>query len=129
MESDPLALGYRRVHARPFAVYGHDPLLRLSMPQQPGVSSAVLDDGIALELGPGGALVLRVRDAFTAARAGKGDDHRRPTIFCPPRSILMIDHPAAGERKVILSARIEGNRQFLPVHEIGAHRMAPMHAS
>src|SRR5687768_2184596 len=131
MESDRLERGSLGVRARPFAVDGHHPLPGLRMPKQPWIPTLVFvfDDRVALEFLPGCAIVMRIRDAFAATGAGKGDDHRWPAILSPAGGIVVIDDAAAGKRKIILAVGIERDRQLLPVNQIGADRMPPMHVA
>ena len=91
------------------------------------------EHGVAGVLGPGASAVVAVGHALNAvplrrehvAGGGvKGDDHRL-LAGLQPGSVLPVHHGGAGEDRSIL-VRGQGRRQFRPVDQVFADRVAPV---
>ena len=87
----------------------------------------MLDHGVASVLVPGGAAVVAVGDAFAPARAGECRDHGRFGALLETACVVGIDDGTAGEAPVAELPGIEGDGAFLPVHQVTADRVAPVH--
>ena len=135
---DQVARGEQGVGV-PFKVQRHDPALALRVPDHLGVAvlaSLVREHGIALVLVPGGAAVGAERQALGVCNgrpsplAGGGIEQHdgRLRAAAQPGGVVVVDYGTAGEHAPE-GIGIEGHRPFRPVHQILAHRQAPVHVA
>ena len=122
---------WKAIHCLPvgFVVDRHHPALRRLVPEQARVAALMLDDRVARELGPGPAAVVGIGDALAAARARVGGDEQVILAVLPARRVGPVDDRAAGEGPVAEPPRVDRDRQLLPVHQVAADGVAPVHVA
>ena len=89
----------------------------------------MLDHRVARVFLPGLAAVVAVSDAFAPAGAGESRDDRRIRALLKAARVVGIDDRAPRETPVIELAGIKRGGPFLPVHQVRAHRVAPVHVA
>ena len=118
----------RQVVAVRAVIEGHHPMPARRIPEDIRIAAVVADDRVVLPVSPGQPRIVAVGDGLAAARIGEGRDHH---LFAPrlkTRCVVGVDRGAAG-KTMVLGHRpgVEGDGQLLPMHEVFAHRMAPVH--
>src|SRR5262249_5509930 len=81
------------------------------------------------EFGPGPPPVVGIHDALAPPRARVGGDEDIVFAALPSRAIEPVHDRAAGERPVAEPTGIDRDRQLLPVHQVAAHGVSPMHVA
>ena len=89
----------------------------------------MLDHGVARVFLPGLASVVAVSDAFAPAGAGESHDDRRFCALLKAAGVVGIHDRAAREAPVVELPGIKRGRPFLPVHQVGADGVAPVHVA
>src|SRR5438034_10779220 len=99
------------------------------MPKEARVAAAVLDDRIAIVLRPGPAAVVAIDDALAAASVSEGGNEEIIVAFLESGGVVLVHDRAAGKAPIVELARIEGDADFLPVQQIRADGVGPMHVA
>ena len=99
------------------------------VPDELGVAALVADDGVAFVLDESSPAIATVGQALAAARAGVGRDDHFVVAVLPAGGVLFVDDGAAGERPVAMFPVVDRDRQLLPMHEVGAHSVPPVHVA
>src|SRR5262249_486249 len=73
--------------------------------------------------------VVTERDALASSGARERRDQGRPACHAKARRVLAVDDRAAGECPVSIGARTDRLADLFPMHQVAAHRVAPVHVS
>ncbi len=115
---------------------GHQPALGGGVPEDLGIAEVRrvdVQDRVAGVLGPGGAAVGAEGEGLflLAGRlllAGVDGDERRVGLGAEAGAVVLVEYDAAGKDHLVVVLG-DGQRELLPVHQVGADRVTPRHVA